>query len=218
MPARFAAQYIGQPAIMDRVSGTIWNGSAELDGSHIVGWQTSGWESLRRMAVVVNWRVTGPGTDLAGRIAVPLPARRDRAELDAIRGSVAWPLVEAALPGLPIKCDVTADVERLRVTLIPGAREGEGSISASPGICNRIDGAVPPVPTPALNASLTNAAEGLMVVVTQKDTPQIPLATARLTNDDRIIVTIHAAGAALVPGMPSSADSEIELPLTAVMP
>ena len=218
MPARFAAQQLNLPVNLDLVAGTIWNGSAELDDAHKVSWETSGFESLRQMAMVVNWRVTGPGTDLAGRVAVPVPPRADRAKLDAVRGRVAWPLAEAALPGMPIRCDASAEVASLRLTLAPGLRTGDGAITVSPGICERIDGAVPPVPTPALSASLATDADGLIVVVTPTTAPTTPLATARLTNADRIIVTIHAAGAAMVPGMPSSADSEIELPLTALMP
>ena len=218
MPARFVAQQLNLPVKIDQVAGTIWNGSAGLGDAHTVTWETSGSGSLRQMAMMVNWRVTGVGTDLAGRLAVPLPPRADRAELDAVRGSVAWPLVAAALPGLPIRCDAIAQVESLRVTLEPKSRAGEGILTVAPGVCERIDGAVPPVPTPALSASLATDADGLIVVVTQTTAPTTPLATARLTNADRIIVTIHAAGAAMVPGMPSSADSEIELPLTALMP
>lgn len=218
MPARFMAQQMNLPIESDQVSGTVWNGLAELGDAHSVTWETSGFESLRQMAMVVNWRVTGPGTDLAGRVAVPVPPRADRAELDAVRGSVAWPLVAAVLPGMPIRCDASAEVADLRLTLAPGLRTGEGAITVSPGICERIDGAVPAVPTPALSASLTTGTDGLVAVVTQTDAPKTPLATARLTNADRIIVTIHAAGAAMVPGMPSSADSEIELPLAALIP
>lgn len=218
MPAQFAVQQMGFAIAPDRVSGSIWQGAAQLDEAHAVTWETSGFQSLRRMAAVVNWRITGPGTDVTGRVSVPMPPRDDRADLDAVEGNVAWPLIEAAMPGLPIRCEARAKVTGLHVSLAPGLRTGDGSIVASEGNCARIDGAVPPVPTPALNANLTSNAEGLMAVLTAADAPQTPLASARLTNADRIIVTIHAAGAALVPGMPSSADSEIELPLSAVFP
>ena len=218
MPARFLAQQMNLPVKLDQVSGTVWNGSAELGDAHSVTWEAAALPSLRQLAMVVNWRVTGPGTDLAGRIAVPVPPRRDRATLDAVRGRIAWPLIEVALPGLPIACEARADVADLRITLAPGMRRGEGKISAPPAVCTRNDGASPPVPTPALSASLSADADGLVAVVIQTAAPQTPLATARLTNADRIIVTIHAAGAAMVPGMPSSSDSEIELPLTVLMP
>lgn len=216
MPARFAAQNLGLPAGRVTVSGTIWNGSAGFDGDHTVTWETSGWESLRRMTAVVNWRLTGPGTEVTGRVSVPLPPRADRAVLDAVDGNVSWPLIEAAMPGFAIRCEAMAKIAGLRLSLDPGLRTGEGSLAAPEGSCARTDGAVPPVPTPALAANLSSDVEGLVAVLTQADAPQTPLVTARLTNTDRIIVTIHAAGAALVPGMPSSADSELDLPLSAV--
>lgn len=218
MPARFAAKQIGLPLETLQVSGTIWNGYARLGDAHMLSWQTSGWESLRRMAVVVNWHLEGPQTDLTGRIAVPLPPRADRAELDAVRGNLGWALVEAALPGLPIRCEAMAVFDGLQVNLAPGVRTGEGMISAPKGRCERRDSDMPPVPTPALTAAINSDGEGLAAVLLQTDLPQTPLATARLTNTDRIIVTIHPAGAALVPGMPSSADSVIELPLATLFP
>lgn len=218
MPARFAAQNMGVPAGSITLSGTIWNGSAGFDGDHTVTWETSGWESLRRMTAVVNWRLTGPGTDLTGRVSVPLPPRADRAVLDAVDGNVSWPLIEAAMPELAISCKARAKITGLRVSLEPGLRTGEGSLAAPEGSCSRIDGAVPPVPTLALAANLSSDVDGLVAVLTQADAPQTPLVTAHLTNTDRIIVTIHAAGAAMVPGMPSSADSEIDLPLSALVP
>ena len=218
MPARFAAQKMGVPAGLVTISGTIWDGSADFDGGHTVAWETSARESLRRMAAVVNWRLTGPGTDLTGRVSVPLPPRADRAVLDAVEGNVSWPLIEAAMPGLAIRCEARAKITGLHVSLEPGSRNGEGSLAAPEGTCARIDGAMPPVATPALSANLSSDVEGLVAVLTKADAPQTPLVTARLTNIDRIIVTIHAAGAALVPGMPSSADSELDLPLSAVFP
>ena len=218
MPARFAAQQAGLGAVADRVSGTLWTGAAQIDGAHRVIWDTSALESLRRMTVVVNWRLTGPGTDLIGRIAVPMPPRPDRADLDRVEGTVSWPLVDAAVPGLQIRCDVQAVITGLRVSLTPGLRTAEGSIAAPEGSCARIDGTLATVATPALAMILTSDVDGLVGVLTKAGVPEVPLATGRLTNDDRIIATIHAAGAAMVPGMPSSADSEIELPLSAVFP
>ena len=218
MPARFAAQKAGLGAMADRVSGTLWTGAAQLDGAHRMTWETSALESLRRMTVVVNWRLTGPGTDLAGRVAVPLPPRADRAELDSVDGKVSWPLVDAVLPGLQIRCDTQATITGLRVSLTPGLRTGEGSLAAAAGSCARIDGAMPPVPTPALAVVLTSDADGLVGILTQAGVPEVPLATGRLSNNDRIIVTVHVEGAAMVPGMPTSADSEIELPLSALLP
>ena len=218
MPAQFAVRQAGVAVDPARVSGTIWQGKARLDDTHSVDWETSPLQSLRRMAVVVNWRIIGPGTDLTGRVAVPLPPRADRAEIDAVTGNVAWSLVAAAIPDLAIACTARADVSGLRLSLAPNRRSAEGSITTQPGLCNRLDGSLPPVPAPALRADLFTGDDGLKAVLTAADAPQTPLATARLTTLDQLILTVHAAGAALVPGMPSSADSEIEVPLSALLP
>ena len=217
MPARFAVEQTGLASAADRVSGSVWKGTARLDGDLNLNWETSGWQSLRRMAAVVNWRLSGPGTDVAGRLSLPLPPRADRATIDAVQGTVSWSAIEAMLPGLPIQCDVRATINGLKLAIAPGARSGDGSVTAPFGKCVRLDGAVPSVATPALDAALSSEADGLIAVLTAQNAPQTPLVTARLTNADRIIVTIHAAGAAMVPGMPSSADSEIEMPLSALI-
>jgi hypothetical protein len=218
MPARFAARSIGLPAESLRMSGTIWTGYTNLDDTHRLSWETSGWASLQRMALVVNWHLTGPDTDLLGRLAVPLPPRADRAKLDALRGRVGWPLVEALLPGLTIRCDAHAALDGVRVTLAPGLRSAAGEITAPAGTCINLQSDAPPVATPNLSAVLGSDATGLVAVLVQSEAPTVPLATAKLTNADQIVVTIHAAGAAMVPGMPASADSEIEMPLSTLFP
>lgn len=218
MPAPFVTKQIYLPIKLAGVSGTIWEGSASLGDSHSVVWETSGKASLRQMAVVVNWRITGPGTDLMGRASLPLPLRRDRAALDAVRGRVEWPLVEVLLPDLSIRCDVSAELKNLQLFLVKGTREWAGTISTPPGVCEGIDGTVPAVPTPALTAILTTDAAGLVATVKQSAPPRSALFTVGLTNDDLINLTVHPAGVVLVPGKASTSESEIELPLSALFP
>ena len=218
MPARFAARTIGLPAESLRISGTIWNGFTRLDDAHTLSWETSGWASLQRMALVVNWHLTGQDTDLLGRLAVPLPPRADLAELDAVRGRVGWPLVEAVLPGLAIRCDAYAVLDGVQVSLKKGLRRAAGTIVAPAGSCLNMQSDAPAVATPNLSAVLGSDDAGLVAVLVQSEAPTVPLATAKLTNSDQIVVTIHAAGAAMVPGMPASADSEIEMPLSTLIP
>ncbi|NUB42766.1 hypothetical protein GEU84_000070 [Fertoebacter nigrum] len=213
MPLRFAAQQVGLPVAADRLSGTLWHGALRLEGGHSLRWDTDALASLTGLALVAGWQAEGPGTALAGQAAL----RPGGLVLDRVAGTAGWALAEAAMPGLPITCTATAQVAGLRLALARGAYTGEGRISAAPGTCARVDGAVPPVPTPALLAELTTTADGVQAVLTG-ETPGLPLLTALLTQDDRLRLTIHAAGAALVPGMPASADSEIELPLAALLP
>lgn len=222
VPVSVVAARLGLSASVDRVSGTLWNGTASKVG-HEVRWQVSGAESLRGMGLVVNWRLTGPGTDLAGSTALPLTLSRKSADLlgglrlGPVSGVAGWGVIEAAMPGLPIRCDGTATVTGLRFGLVPGARSADGTITALPATCARLDGAVPPVPTPSLAARLTMDADDMVATLADTDSGA-ELAVARLTEADRIVITLRAAGAALVPGLPSAADSEIDLPLAALLP
>jgi len=211
MPLRFAAHQAGLPLAADRLSGTVWQGRVQMDDATTVTWATDAGASLRALALVVNWRVAGPGTDLAGRVA----AWPRSADIGPVAGRAAWGLVMAVMPGLQIRCDTPAVVAGLRLSLAPGVRAGGGGITVPAGTCSRQDG--PPVSVPALTAALTTGADGVRAVLTGDAAPQVPLLTARLTNADQIVLTIHAAGAAMVPGMPAGADSEIELPLSALL-
>ncbi len=177
-------------------------------------WQADGWESLRRAALVVNWTIGGPGTDLSGRIA----ARPGSAAIGPMSGRIGWPLVEAAMPGLPIRCTIMADVAGLTLNVARTRRSGMGGLTTTAGECARIDAAQLPTPAPALTATLGPAEEAVQAVLTTREDPRTPLVTARLTDADRVVLTIHRAGAALVPGMPSGADSELDLPLATLLP
>jgi hypothetical protein len=96
------------------------------------------------------------------------------------------------------------------VILTRDARSGVGRVTVDQGVCNRVDGTVTQVPVPALVAEIATVDDGVEAVVKSNATP---LVTARLTNADRALITIHAAGAAMVPGMPSSADSQLDIPM-----
>ena len=48
--------------------------------------------------------------------------------------------------------------------------------------------------------------DGIQAVLAAQNAPEIALATATLTNEERLILRLHAAGAGLVPGMSASSD------------
>lgn len=73
------------------------------------------------------------------------------------------------------------------------------------------------MPVPALVARLATTTDGIQGVLAAQNAPDIALASATLTDQDRLILRLHAAGARLVPGVPAGSDSEIELPLSSLM-
>ena len=204
MPVRFAAGMAGVP--VQGLSGTVWQGQAQLDAGHLAIWDVAARDSLLTLALVMDVQVTGPQTRLTGRVAV----RPTQVVIGPVSGQAAWPLLAAVVPGLAIVCDNVADVRIGSVILTRAARTGVGRVMVGDGFCDRVDGTVTRVPVPALVVDITTVEDGVEAVVTHDATP---LLTARITNDDRAKITILAAGAALVPGMPSSADSQIDLPL-----
>lgn len=215
MPVRFAARLAGSPVADDQLSGTVWQGDFRINADHDLSWRLDAWGSLLHLGAVFDVALTGPGTDLAGALSM------DGAVLGAmgpLSGTVAWPLVEAVLADLPIRCDVSADVQGLTLSGAIGGHAGDGTASTAGGQCSRIDGSVDPLPVPALTARIATLPEGVEATLTRTDAPDTALAVARLTNDDRIVVTVHPEGAAMIPGMPATSDSEIELPLSVLMP
>ncbi|MBA3324315.1 MAG: hypothetical protein H0T41_03245 [Rhodobacteraceae bacterium] len=72
-----------------------------------------------------------------------------------------------------------------------------------------------PVPAPAILGELETTGTGLRGVLSLAETPGEALAEAVITNDDRLLLTVYPAGAALVPGLPTAGEISLEFPLPA---
>ncbi len=217
MPIRFVAHQAGLPKAgpmaADRLSGTIWQGRMQIDGGHEVTWTLRPGASLWMLGLAADWRVEGPGTDLSGKVVL----RSDALGLGPLSGVASWPLVAATMPGLPFSCTGQARFAAVELRVESNLRTGSGTVSTPTGECARIDGKGDAVPTPALHAQISTLEDAIQALVTPQDGPRVALVTARLTSADRLVITIHQAGAALVPGMPRTADSELDLPLSILL-
>jgi hypothetical protein len=206
MPVQFAADMAG--VTVKGLSGTLWQGQAQMDAGHVTKWDVAVRDSVLTTTLIFDVGVTGPQTTLHGRVALT----PSQVVVGPLAGQAGWPLIAAVMPGLEITCDSVADVRIGTLTMV-APRRGVGQVTVNEGFCDRVDGTVTRVPVPALVADITTVDDGIEAVVTSD---AVPLVTARITNGDRALVTIHAAGAAMVPGLPSSADSQIDLPLALI--
>lgn len=197
----------------DRLSGTVWQGRMQIDGGHEVTWTLRPADSIWAFGLAADWRVSGPGTDLGGNVVL----RRGGIEVGPISGLASWPLVSAAMPGLPIGCTGQVRLAAVELRVDGVLRTGSGTATTLAGECSRLDGSSEVVATPALHAQISTQDDGIHVLITPQDGPRVALVTARLTTADRVVVTIHRAGAELVPGMPNTQDSELDLPLSVLL-
>jgi hypothetical protein len=215
MPVGFAVRIagVGLPADV-RLTGTVWAGAADFAGHHRATWDSRISGSVLALAWVADLRISGPQTDLSGQVAL----HPRRAVVAPLRGRMGWSLIDAVMPGLEITCATTADVEIAAAEIGADGRSATGQIRLAPGLCARVDGTVIDVPLPALMADIATTPEGVGIDIVGVQTPDVPLGTLKITPDDRLRVTVFAAGAAMVPGLPSSGDSQIELPLALFAP
>lgn len=195
------------------VSGRVVYGAAQLPQGYRIEWRFNPWRSLLALSPTFDVTGAGQGADLSGRISA-LPGRY---ALRGVAGTLAWPAVAQLVPDLAITCDLTASVDALSVSRYGRTWRASGGLRTSPGTCARNDGGISGVPMPALVARLTTTQDGIQGILAAQNAPEIALATATLTDDERLILRLHAAGAGLVPGMSANSDSKIALPLSSLM-
>ena len=212
LPASVAARYVSPPIEFNGYSGTVWNGAATFAGGHVVRWRVDAVRSAAARAPQVELDVTGPGTELAGHLAIRDTTGRDL-RIDALSGRLGWPLVAALAPGLDVACDAAATLANVAIETAAPHRAASGRIAAGPGACSETSGGGAPVPLPELSGVLESGDAGVAMVVTAADAPDVPLGRIEVSDDDRLIVTMEPAAAGLVPGLPTSGATTLEYPL-----
>lgn len=212
LPAQLALQWSAAPVRPVAIGGTLWTGSALMDGGHALRWTTRGWDSVRSGALVADVVLEGPGTALRAEVRVGSGGVQA-----VVVGRAGWALIEAFRPDIEIACAGAVDLQA-RVSLgRDGARQGSGQGTSPPGTCARRDGSVIGVPLPGLVHDLATDAGGIVLRITQEDTGQT-LADVRLTPDDRVQVLLTQAAVAQVPGLPAGGDLSLDLPLLLLTP
>lgn len=203
MPASVLASLVTLPPQVEALSGSAWRGRASLAGGHVLNWRVSARQAWR-LRLVADATLMGPETRLEGVLAV---SPWQLAALDWT--GRASPSLLALLPGLPVTgCTSHAVVEVERLAFGSGTAAAGGEVGVSEGSCADLSGEAHPVPAMVLDLS----AEGRDAQALLSLEDGTALARLGVTGDRRLIVQVEPAGAALVPGMPTSAPISIEYP------
>lgn len=206
-PARVVGRIVELPPVVSHISGTVWNGEAVLANRLVAEWRVRPTASLGARALRLDWSVAGSDTRLTGAASV---GPDGSVSVAGITGIAGWSLVEAALTGVPFRCDPRARVDIAEIAVADAAFRAEGTMITGRGECADEVGAVA---VPALEALVENVADGVRLLVRLREQPDTVLGEAVVTAAGDLVITIQPAGAALVPGMPTSAATVIEMPL-----
>ena len=203
MPAAALESLVALPVQVEGLSGTVLDGRARLSGGYALIWQARPAQLLAgRAALAVH--LAGPDTLLdaiAGRGPVDW-------SVDAITGR-AGPGLLALAPGLPVStCTMSATVDVRRLVWGKDRAGAEGTVTTPAGTCTDFSGR--DLPVPPLHLAL--ASEGRDAVGTLTSADGTALGRIAVTGDRRLMLRVEPAGAALVPGMPTSAATELEYP------
>lgn len=202
MPASALRRIIDLPPQIVALQGTIWNGRATLQDGYALQWDGQ-FGALILARVSANVTLTGADTQLTATVRFS-PGTVSVREVAGRAG----PGLLILAPGLPLDgCTSRAIVDVPLASFGRGRAAAEGRIDIAAGDCT--DFAGNSIPVPAL--ILTLHSEGNDAVADLTD-PQTALAQLIVAGDRRLLIRVEPAGAALIPGMPTSGRTEIEYP------
>jgi len=204
MPAAALSTLVALPPQVETLSGSVWRGRASLSGGHALEWAVSA-RDLWRLRLSADATLEGPDTRLSGVLAV---TPRQVAALDW--SGRAGPGLLTLAPRLAVgSCTSRAVVAVGRLALWRRAAAAEGEVSLSAGACATPGGEVA---VPAMVLRLTTEGRDARLALVRDDEAGTVLARVDVTGDRRLLIRVEPEGAALVPGMPASAPTILEMP------
>lgn len=198
MPARIVVPLPG-------ATGTVWHGSAPIDGGNRATWRWAPLRSLTGLGFAADFAVTGPQTALDGRALL----RPGHMLFEEVRGSADGGLLALARPSFACAVRMRVDLARLS---IGGGRQGaDGRVRSEPGSCQPFGGAAVAVPALALDIRQTPglAVIGLAPVGERRN----PFLVGGLGEDGKLRLIVSAEGAAALPFLAPPGGMKIETEL-----
>jgi hypothetical protein len=187
------------------VAGTLWNGEVGVAGGSKFEWNWAPLRSLTSFAFAVDWKATGPDTDMGGRGL----ARFGRTVLDDVSGSAHSSVLQALQPNLPFTCNLVMQLQFAKIAIGGGDQAIDGKLTTEPGTCTaKNGGTATAVPALALTAEKTGNATRIRIAPAAQRRQTLMEAT--LGEDGRLGIHMTADGARILPftGMPAGATIE----------
>ena len=176
------------------ISGTIWNGEVGIAGGSTATWHFAPLRSLLSLGYAADWRLTGPDTDLGGRVVSGFGGT----VLDKVSGSATASLLQAIQPNLPFTCDIVAQVEISRLVVGGSNRMMAAHMVSDPGSCrSRIAGGATQLPSLVLTAEKTGKETRIRLApATQR---LKTLLNGTLDEDGTLTIVLTPEGADMMP-------------------
>ncbi len=133
-----------------RVGGTIWNGEAVYASALRIEWNFSPLATFTHLGLTADWRLSGGGTDLTGRVTKSGKAYR----LSRVSGQGDGSLLDLVSKGPPLRCRVVVDVAMESIILGGSEQEAKGRLRTSPVSCTRPGAMAPPGVLPAMQGGI----------------------------------------------------------------
>lgn len=186
-------------------TGTIWHGSAPVDGGGSMVWRWSPLRSLTGFGFAADVSVTGPQTALDGRALL----RPGRLLIEDAKGSADGGLLALARPSF--SCSLRMQVDLTRLSIGGGKQGADGHIRSEPGSCQPIGGA--PVPVPAMRFDVRQTPGMSVINLAPAGERRNPFLVGGLGEDGKLRLIVTAEGAAALPFLAPPGGMKIEMEL-----
>lgn len=192
------------------VGGTIWRGEAALAGGNRIAWSWAPLRSLAQLGFAIDWRATGPATDLAGRALL----KPGRVLLRQVKGDADGALLRLVAPDLPFACAMKMTLDLPRVALGGSAQGFSGEVRSDPGVCRDSGSGGPATPVPALRMTAGRMADGsTLATIAPRVGRRIRLVKITLGKEGRLAIGVTPEGASMLPFLAPAGGMTIEADL-----
>lgn len=175
-------------------TGTVWRGASPLPGGDTLSWRWAPLRSLVNLGFAVDWEIKGARSDLAGGLVLG----SDWTRLDAVGGRIDAAVLRFALPALPFRCALVAQVNLKQVKYGGGGQMVDGEILSDAGAC-RASTTPAWVPVPPLAFTTRPLGKVSGFTLAPQGQRRRTLMTGSLSPDGALSIAVTREGGAMLP-------------------